>query len=286
MFNNIFGKKKNSKTCFFKYDNETLIEINDTPGNGSINSCIESLGFPANHVKTIHTFDSDKISCLGFKSLSKQLVMVLTKSPRTKISYSDVQREINRIDWDFEYSSLSIEEILEEGIDLQNLDLSFLKSIVDLKEDGLNVYRSDQLGLYFQFDRGILRAFTSTGWDNSATKWLRDLNPKMVSQMKEEAQQYHSNDIDTMEEVNNQAKAILGIPKAMGNEFIPLHTKGNGNVNFYNLLITHYTENCSVNEFLFMNKGRLRKINENTIEVGGFIYSFSSDGRLESAFGK
>ncbi|MGN7202839.1 hypothetical protein ACTHQF_01090 [Pedobacter sp. SAFR-022] len=286
MFNNILGNKKASKTCFFKCDNETLIDINDIPGNGSINSCIESLGFAANHVKIVHTFDSDKISCLGFKSLSKQLVMVLTKSPQTKISYSDVRSEIKRIDWDFEYSSLAIEDILQEGIDLQNLDFSFLKSVIELKDDGENVFKSDQLGLYFQFNKGMLKAFASTGWDNSATKWLNDLNPKMVTRMKEEAQRYHANDIDTMEEVNNQAKAILGIPKAIGNEFIPLHTKKNGNVNFYNLLITHYNENCSVDDFLFMNKGRLSKINENTIEVGRFIYSFTSDGWLESAFEK
>ena len=286
MFNNIFGNnKKASKTCFFKCENETLTEINKIPGNGSINSCIESLGFPANHVRMVYPF-SDKISGLGFKSLSKQLVIVFTKSPETQISYSDVQKELNKIDWDFEYSSLNVEDILQEGIDLDNFDLNFLKSVIDLKEDDVNTFKSDKLGLYFQFKEGFLKAFTSTGWDNSATKWLNDLNPTMVKQMIEEANQYHTNDIDAMEEVNNQVNAILGIPQAISNEFIPLHSKKNGTINFYNLLITHYSKECNVDDFLFMNKGRFRKINENTIEVEKFIYSFNNNGNLESIIEK
>lgn len=287
MFKNLFGSNGSArKTGFFKVDNETLIGINEIPGNGSINNCIESLGFPTNHIRMVHTFSSDKIDCLGFKNLSKKLVLVLAKNPETKISYSDVQKEVKQIDWDFEYSSLNIEDILEEGIDMENFDLRFLKSVVDLREDGENIYKSEQLGLYLQFENGILKAFTSTGWDNSATKWLTDLNPIMVRKMTEEAKQYQQNDIDTMDEVNKQAKSILGIPHAVNNEFIPLHSKNNGNVNFYNLLITHYSKEFNIDDFLFMNKGRFRKINDNTIEVGHFIYSFNEYGQLENSIRK
>ena len=137
------------------------------------------------------------------------------------------------------------------------------------------------------FENNILTAFTSTSWDNSATKWLADLNPMMIRKMTEEAKQYHQNDMDSMEEVNKQAKALLGIPHAVNNEFIPLHTKTNGNVNFYNLLIAHYTNRgYNIDEFLFMNKGRFRKINSSTIEVGNFIYSFNSLGQFESVVKK
>jgi hypothetical protein len=104
--------------------------------------------------------------------------------------------------------------------------------------------------------------------------------------MIEEAKQYHQNDIDTMEEVNKQAKAILDIPHAVNNEFIPLHSKKNGNVNFYNLLITHYKRNCYLDEFLFMNIGRFRKINAITVETGNFIYTFDANGQLESVVNK
>jgi hypothetical protein len=209
MFKNIFGDSKSaSKTGFFRVDNETLIEINEVPGNGSINSCIESLGFPRNHIRIINTFKSDKTDCLGFKTLSKELVLVLAKSRETKLSYSDVQKEINKVDWSFEYSSLNIEGILEEAVDLENFDFKFLKSVVDLKEDGDNVYKSEKLGLYLQFENGILKAYTSSGWDNSASKWLNDLNPAMLLKMKEEALKHHHNEMDSMEEVNKQANSL------------------------------------------------------------------------------
>lgn len=287
MFNNIFWiNKKASKTGFFKVENEMLIDIDEVPGNGSINSCIESLGYPANHINIIYTFDSDDITCLGFKALSKKLVMVLTKSAETKISYSDVQKEVSKIDWGFEYSSLNMETILQEGIELENFDLDFLKSVVDLQEDGENVFKSNQLGLYLQFDKTILKAFASTGWESSETKWLNRINSLMVKEMTDEALQYHSSEIEAMEEVNNQAKALLFIPEAISNEFIPLHYKKNGNINFYNLFITHYTKECNLKDFLFMNKGRLRKINNKTIEVGEFFYSFNNDGTLESIIRK
>lgn len=287
MIKNIFGNNKSSsKTGFFKADNEKLIEISEILGNGSIASCIESLGFPTNHIHIVYTFDSDKITCLGFKTLSKKLVFILTESPEIKISYSDVQKEINQINWGYEYSSLNINDILEEGINLENFSLDFLKSVIHLKEDGKNTYKSDQLGLFLQFDDGILKAFTSTGWDNSATKWLNNLNPTMIKEMTDEAKQYHQNDIDTMQEVNNQAKSLLGIPNAISNEYIPFHTKKNGNVNFYNLLITHYTKDCNIDDFLFMNKGRLSEINDNSIVVGNFIYRFNQNGVLESIMRK
>jgi len=108
----------------------------------------------------------------------------------------------------------------------------------------------------------------------------------MVREIKEEAKQYHQNDIDTMEEVNKQAKSILGIPHALKNEFIPLHTKANGNVSFYNLLVTHYPKEINIDDFLFMNKGRYKKINANTVEVGHFIYSFNEFGQLENSIRK
>jgi len=152
MFKDFFKTNESaSETGFFKVDNDKLIAINEIPGNGSINSCIESLGFPINHIRTVNTFSSDKTDCLGFKNLSKQLVFVLAKTRETKLSYSDVQKELRQIDWDYEYSSLNVEDILEAGIDFENFDLTFLKSVIDLREDGENVYKSEQLGLYLQF---------------------------------------------------------------------------------------------------------------------------------------
>jgi len=50
--------------------------------------------------------------------------------------------------------------------------------------------------------------------------------------MLSEAMQYHRNEIEAMEEVNLQCESLRGIPQAIQNEFIYLHEKVNGNINF------------------------------------------------------
>jgi len=170
MFKNLFSSKKySSKTGFFKVQGKELIPINELE-KGSINDCIEKIGFQTNHIYTIHSSDSDKISVLGFKTLTKNLEFVLAKN-KIKISFSDVSKAVNGIDWDFEYSDLNVEDILQEGIDCENFDLNFVKSIVYLTKEDKDLYKSQKLGLYLQFENEILTAFTSSEWENSSTKW-------------------------------------------------------------------------------------------------------------------
>ena len=248
MLKNLFnkGKDKNS-TGIYVFENSNLIELEETPGNGSINSIIESIGFSTNQVHTVHTFDSKKIEVLGFKIFSKEVLFALAKKDRT-ISVADILKEKRKIDWQFEYSSLNVEDILNDGIKAQNLSLDFLSSVLELIREDTSLFKSKEFDLYLQFENNLLQAFTSSEWENSATKWLKGLNEKMFQEMVEEAKKYHDNDIDTMEEVNNQTESLLNIPEAMNNEFIPLHTKRNGNINFYNLLIAHYTQDCELRD--------------------------------------
>lgn len=284
MFKKFFTKKDyNSKTGFFKVDNEELIAI-DNLNICSINDCIETIGFPTNHIYTIHTSDSNKISCLGFTVLTKRLQYVLSENPQTKISYSDILKATKTIDWDFEYSDLNVEDIFQEGIELENFELDFVKSILDLTKEDKNLYKSDRFGLYLHFENDILKAFTSSEWENSSTKWLKDINQTMVENMIKEAKQYHRNEIEAMEEVNGQTKALMNIPEAMKNEFIPLHKNDRGNINFFNLLIAHYTQDCKQEEFIFMNKARFEKTDNKTYRVGNYKYEFDSNKELISVY--
>lgn len=285
MFKNLFSKKEySSKTGFFKIEGKELIPIDELQ-KGSINDCVEKIGFPTNQVYTIHSFDSEKISVLGFKALTKSLVFVLAEN-KTKISYSDVTKAIKSVDWDFEYSDLNVEDILQQGIDYENFDLGFVKSIIDLDKEDENLYKSQKLRLYLQFENGILVAFTSSEWENSSTKWLKDINPKMVESIIKEAKQFQRNEIEAMEEVNNQTKALMNVPEAMKNKFLPKHKNEKGNFNFYNLVIAHYTQDCNRDNFLFMNKGRYKKIDKQIFEVGNFQYEFRNDKQLKNVYGK
>ena len=286
MIMNLFNKNHGkSKTGIYVFDNSNLVELEETPGNGSINSIIESLGFSTNQVHTVHTFDSKKIEILGFKVFSKEVLFALAKKDR-KISIEDITREKRQIDWQFEYSSLNVEDILNEGIDVQNLSFDFLNSVLELTQEDTNLFKSKEFDLYLQFENNLLQAFTSSEWENSSSKWLKGLNEKMFLEMVEEAKTYHNNSIDTMDEVNNQASSLLDIPQAMNNEFIALHRKANGNINFYNLLITHYTQACELRDFIFMNKGRYKKINDLSYEIGNFIYEFNDLNELEKTYRK
>src|SRR5690606_14675059 len=93
MFKNLFSKKEySSKTGFFKVEDKKLIPIDELE-KGSINDCIEKLGFPTNHIYTIHSFDSDKISVLGFITLTKSLEFVLAEN-KSKISFTDVSKAV------------------------------------------------------------------------------------------------------------------------------------------------------------------------------------------------
>jgi len=281
MVKNLFNKNhEKNKTGIYVFDNSNLVELEETLGNGSINSIIESIGFSTTQVHTVFTFNSKKIEILGFKVFSKEVLFALAKKDR-KISIEDISREKKQIDWQFEYSSLNVEDILNEGIDAQNLSFDFLNSVLELTQEDINLFKSKEFDLYLQFKNNFLQAFTSSEWENSSSKWLKGLNEKMFLKMVEEAKTYHDNSIDTMDEVNNQANSLLGIPQAMNNEFIFLHKKANGNINFYNLLITHYTQACELGDFIFMNKGRCKKINELSYEIGSFIYEFNDLNKLE-----
>ena len=226
-----------------------------------------------------------KIEILGFKIFSKEVLFALSRNNR-KISVSDILKERKHIDWQFEYSSLNVEEILNEGIDSQNLSFDFLSTVLNLIQEDKNLYKSEEFDLYLQFENNFLQAFTSSEWESSASKWLKGLNEAMFSDMVKEAKNYHNLKIDVMEEVNNQANSLLNIPEATNNEFIGLHTKQNGNINYYNLLITHYTQDCELKDFIFMNKGRYKKINELTYEVGYFIYEFDESNELVNVYKK
>jgi hypothetical protein len=83
MFTKLFSKKNNEyKTGIFEISDGNLVQLDETPGNGSIISIIEYLGYATNLVHIVHIFDSKNIECLGFKVLSEKLVFALAKNEK------------------------------------------------------------------------------------------------------------------------------------------------------------------------------------------------------------
>ncbi|TXE13730.1 hypothetical protein [Algoriphagus aquimarinus] len=289
MLNWLFGKKPSgqSKTGIYKVDNRALVELEESPGNGSVNSIIEYLGFDTSQVHTVFTFDSPLIEIIGFKVFTEKPVFAVAKNKARRVDLGSLNKEIKGIDWRYEYSSHTVEDTLTEGIERESFSIDFLSSVLLLKHEGDDLYQAPKIGLYLKFENGLLKSFTSSDWSNSASKWLKDFNSDMFEDMLSEAMQYHRNEIEAMEEVNLQCESLRGIPQAIQNEFIYLHEKVNGNINFFNLLAAHYNlldgERIKIDDFKTVNKGRFVAIEENIVKVDQFAFRFDTDGFLLDA---
>jgi hypothetical protein len=257
-----------------------LVPIDEVAGNGTVNNCIEAFGYTDNQVHTIYTFDSSNISCIGFIIFTREPLFVLAESSEHEVSISDVNQVLENIDWSFEYSALNVEAILQNGVDVGNFDLEFLKSAIDLCQEDEGLFKSNSLGLYLQFQSNKLVAFSSSEWQNTSLKWLMDVNHELVSCIVSEAKRFQRNEFEAIQEANIQASSLLMIPDGVDNENISLHTKNNGNIHFYNLMVAHYGQECKKDEFLFMNKGRLNKISNSVYEVNNLVYSFNTSDEL------
>ena len=288
MFKGLFGKKSNesgsNKTGFYKIDGNKLIELDERPGIGSINDTIEYLGYNLTQIHTVNTFDSKTIEVIGVKIFTKDPVFVWAKEKNTKLDFKALTRELKNTDWSFEYSSHTIEDILTDGIEARSLTFEYLNSVLDLQKESDNLFNAPSINLYLNFNDGFLESYTSSDWTNAASKWLKDANDQLFENMLSEAMRFHRNEIEAMEEVNLVCEALQGIPNATQNEFIDLHRKRNGNINFFNLLAAHYNsfqgERIKIDEFKTVNKGRLVSIDDQTFEVDQFIYEFDAEGFL------
>lgn len=281
MFKNFFKKEPQNKTGIYHFQNEKLVELDEVPGNGSINSVIQEIGFDPSQLHTVITYESDKIDVIGFKVFTSQLVFAISKDKK-KLNQADIVNETNKIDWEFEYSSSTISDILDEGISNKAFTLDFLSSVLKLEKDSEEIFHATEIDLYLEFENNILKSFASSNWLNDASKWLKGLNKDMFDSMLDEAKTFQNSEIEAMEEVNEQCASILNIPSAIENEFIPLHTKANGNINFFNLLVAHYNKQVKIEDFKQINKGRFTELDDRTLEVGNFKYFFEDGSNISS----
>lgn len=282
IFNFSKANKNQESTGIYVFKGE-FKELSEMPGNGSINSIIDSLGYDRNLVHVVHVFNSKKISCIGVKLFSddktNQIIFALAKD-KCRLNLSDVYSVMKMIDWEFEYSALNIEEMMEEGIENENLSKDFLLEAADIVKINEDTYESNRFGLYLRFKNNVLVAFSSATWENAASKWLKDLNQTIFNSMLMEAMAYHKDDWDAMREVNIQCDCILDTPSGLENEFLENHRKDSGNINFYNLLVVHHNHECLLDDFLFVNKGRCIEVDSNIYKVGSYLFSFDNNGIL------
>lgn len=281
IFNKLFkGDSEKQDPGFYKVERTELVKFEPSTESKSINDAIHELGF---NTTQIHTIQSDYFDCIGVKIFTKVPILVLTLEKKT-VNLNVLKRELEKVDWSFEYDSINIEYILTEGVENRSLSFEYLSSVIELQKENESLFLAPSIDLYLNFKGGYLESFTSSDWTNTASKWLKDTNPQLFENMVSEANQFHRSEIEGMEEVNLQCEAFLNIPSGIENDYIPLHKKPYGNINFFNLLAAHYQSldgnKIALEDFKSVNKGRFIKRDHLTFEVGNFIYQFDSDGWL------
>lgn len=102
------NKTEISKTGVYSISGKTLTPLNELPKTGSYNDIADSLGFHELH--GIITFDSKTIEYIAFKRKTKEPIFVQAKDKTQALSYSDVSKIIQEIDWGFEWRQLHFEE--------------------------------------------------------------------------------------------------------------------------------------------------------------------------------
>jgi hypothetical protein len=106
---NLFGKKTEvSKTGVYTINGKNVTPLNELPMNDSYNGISESLGFPSYH--GVFTFESNKIAYIAFKKYTKEPIWVEVKDKTQSLSYTDVTKIIQEIDWSFEWSQLAFRD--------------------------------------------------------------------------------------------------------------------------------------------------------------------------------
>lgn len=267
------------KTRIYRLNNSRFSEVEFRVGR-SINEITEAFGFATSQIHVVFLHKSPVFQCIAVRIFTKQVEFVLIKEDVAP-TIPMLKQVLEAIDWESEYASDSIEDMLERGIADKSLHLEYLNSVLDLKERQASVYYAPTLELYLNFNEELLIGFTSADWTSAESKWLKKVNGKMYSKILSEAKKFHNSELEAMEEVNIQCDSLQGVPEVVRNKFIPLHISKDGNINFYNLLIVHYDKVVPIQEFKRVNKGRFIALSELELEVGNFIYKFNPDGFLQ-----
>ena len=278
--------KKQSSGVFVQ-DGDGYSEMMELPGNGSINDINLHLGYRPSQV--FGYFDTKRkdtgIILVSVEIFTKNIVFVLTEKSVVTLGAADMADYFTSFTFETVFPSYVAEPILKQGIEDKSLTFEYLSRVLMIKDgdpDGL-VY-VERLELYLYFIDGILVDFQASDGLNEWAKLWKQKNRQFLLDYYRVAQLHWPGRTDQiLAEINAQADAWAGIPNAIDNEYIPLHTTSHGTVNFVMLRVCHYTHTMSFDEFATINHGRFVPVGHDIYQVGRFAYTFDREGDLVSS---
>lgn len=243
-------------------------------GDGSFNSIGLSLGFAPSQVHNVFLFDHSKgMLVLGMLPLTQKLLYVVTKQRVKKLRTATVTREMDRVDWNFEYSAASVDDTLDEAIAAKSWTIDFMQRIFPgLSDDAGQVYHSDELGYYLFIQDGYLRSYESSDGLSKWGKHVNELNPHIVNCWLGEGFILHGEKHRAVEYVNLQAEAWVSIPTHLWENGSPTYQRKDGSIDFFLLGVDAGRRPVSQSDFIL----RIGSKRENTgaISNGATVYNF------------
>lgn len=282
----IFVPKNNS---FFaveiKVEEETMTSVCDYLGYNSDQF----------YVFTNYDIKDSKIDYIIFKVFTNDIICVLTQDTVNHISKNDVDNYLVNFNLKNEFDSYDIENTLNDGIKNKSLTTKFLAEVLNLDTPEPNgMMYVPSIGYKIEFNQGIIKKFYSSDGLNKWAKGWKINQPELFKSYENAARKYLGDKaIKIINEINTQANAFVKIPEGFQNEYLKYHRSKESTINFKMLLVAHYNEIITLQEFKEINYGRYKLSNEfntpegykrTTYKLNKTLYTFSENGKLVNSY--
>ena len=247
----------NSKVFVLK--NGDFVEKSINIETETVNNICSFLGY--NKDQFYSYLNSDKIggdiTLVIFKIFTDEIICVITDKSVINLTGERVKEYLSKFNLHKEFDSFDIERTLKNGIANKSLTVEFLGEIfnqVNFIRNGSFVV--SQIGYELKFINGFLTdSSPSDGLNIWAKKWKS--RGYIYQRYMNHAKKYLGDDeIKILNEINIQADAESRIPFEALEEYVKFHKNNDGIINFKMMLVAHYNENITLNEFKEINYKR------------------------------
>lgn len=279
--------KKQNPTSVFVPKGDEFIPYSGTPTTNSINGIGNDLGYQSEQVYCYRDFQNKNpiIEMVAFEFYSKKIIFVFTSKPINNLRKSEVLNYIIRYELPVAFDASEIEHTFDEAVQNKSFTTDFLSDKFGIEFEQNGIHLVPEINYLLFFNDGILCDYQRSDGLNEGANYFKTHVPSRYNLIYNTAKKYWKNDLINLQmEVNIQCGALYNLPDVGNNQFIHLHTNNEGWVNYFMILVTHYSEPLDKNKFIKINHGRYTLINieANIYKVGKFEYTFDTAGMLSS----
>ncbi len=262
----------------------------------TMTSICNFLGYNSDQFYTYNNYDikDSKIEYIIFKVFTDDIICILTDGNVSAINKKDVDNYLSNYDIKTEFGSYQIESTLADGVKNKSLTRKFLSEIFKQKiePNGQSIIAME-IGYELHFSNGILTKYNTTdGLNKWAKSWKLEM-PSTYRRYLNSARMYSEDEITIINEINVQAEAFSRVPIDGFKKYIKFHTNKDGTINYKMLLVAHYGEKITLNQFKVINNGRYNLSTEyndadgnkrTTYSLNKGLYTFNENGKLINSY--